>query len=181
MLYVLGLATALTLLWLGMSGLFEPVVLSLGAISIVITLILSVRLGLKDREASPYHRIVAFILYTPYLISEIIKANFTVIKAVLKPDLDIHPTLVKVKTTCRSDLAKVIFANSITLTPGTVTVRVDDDSMLVHGLFEDGAQPEAFEDMDRRASLAGDGRSKSKPAPKAKPTEASASETEATS
>ena len=150
MLYVMGLATALTLLWLGMSGIYEPVVLSLGVISIAITVILATRLGLKDRET--------FLLYTPYLIVEILKANLTVIKAILKPDMDIQPTMVKVKTTCRSDLAKVIFANSITLTPGTVTLRVDDDSMLVHGLYEADAQPEAFEEMDRRASIAGDGR-----------------------
>ncbi len=158
MLYVMGLATALTLLWLGMSGIYEPVVLSLGVISIAITVILATRLGLKDRETSPYHRIIPFLLYTPYLIMEILKANLTVIKAILKPDMDIQPTMVKVKTTCRSDLAKVIFANSITLTPGTVTLRVDDDSMLVHGLYEADAQPEAFEEMDRRSSLAGDGR-----------------------
>ena len=98
MLYVMGLATALTLLWLGMSGIYEPVVLSLGVISIAITVILATRLGLKDRETSPYHRIIPFLLYTPYLIVEILKANLTVIKAILKPDMDIQPTMLKVKT-----------------------------------------------------------------------------------
>ena len=160
MIYVIGLTTALALLWLGMSGLFEPMILGLGVVSIVLTVILAMRLGLKDREVSPYHRIFPFLAYTPWLILEIIKANFTVVKAILSPDIDIEPTLVKVKTTCRSDLAKVIFANSITLTPGTVTLRVDDDTLLVHGLYESGAQPEAFEEMDMRSSLAGDGKSK---------------------
>ncbi|MAP95890.1 MAG: cation:proton antiporter [Ponticaulis sp.] len=157
MIYVLGLATALVLLWLGMSGVFEPLVLGLGVVSVIIAIALAIRLDLKDRESSPYHRIFAFLLYTPYLIGEIVKANITVLKAIMSPELDIEPSLVKVKSTCRSDLAKVIFANSITLTPGTVTLRVDDDIMLVHGLYEADAQPEAFEEMDRRSSLAGDG------------------------
>lgn len=158
--YVMGLAIALTALWYGMSGLTEPVILGLGAISIVLTVVLATRLGLKDRESSPYHRIFAFLAYTPWLIGEILKANLTVVKAILSPELNIEPTLVKVKTTCKSDLAKVVFANSITLTPGTVTLRVDDDVMLVHGLFESEAQPEAFEEMDRRASIAADGEQK---------------------
>ncbi|MAK62810.1 MAG: cation:proton antiporter [Ponticaulis sp.] len=159
MIYVLGLATALTLLWWGMSFVSDPLVLSLGAISIFISVMAAMRLGLKDRETSPYHRIFGFLLYTPYLIGEIVKSNLTVIKAILSPDLDIEPTLVKVNSTCRSDLAKVIFANSITLTPGTVTLRVDDNVLLVHGLYEANAQPESFDEMDRRASIAGDGRS----------------------
>ena len=162
MIYVLGLATALTLLWWGMSFVTDPIVLSLGVVSIFVSVMAAMRLGLKDRETSPYHRIFGFLFYTPYLIGEIIQSNLTVIKAILSPDLDIEPTLVKVKTTCRSDLAKVIFANSITLTPGTVTLRVDDDVLLVHGLYEANAQPESFEEMDQRASLAGDGRASKK-------------------
>lgn len=157
--YVFGLAIALTLLWLGFSGLMEPLILTLGVISIALSVILAGRLGIIDREASPYHRMFAFIRYAPWLMKEIVKANWTVLKAILSPDLDIHPTLVKVRTTCKSDLAKVIFANSITLTPGTVTLRVDDDFMLVHGLYEAGAQPEAFEEMDELSSQAGDGKS----------------------
>lgn len=162
MIYVIGLVTALTLLWWGMSFVTDPIVLSLGAVSILISVIAAMRMGLRDRESSPYHRIFGFIGYMPYLVGEIIKANLTVIKAILSPDLNIEPTLVKVKSTCRSDLSKVIFANSITLTPGTVTLRVDNDVLLVHGLYEADAQPEAFEEMDRRASIAGDGRSTKK-------------------
>lgn len=158
MIYVVGLAIALTLLWLGFSGLFKPLILILGVISIGISVGLAGRLGIIDRESSPYFRIPAFLRYAPWLVMEILKANWTVLKAILSPDLDIHPTLVKVRTRCKSDLAKVIFANSITLTPGTVTLRVDDEFMLVHGLYEADAQPEAFEEMDERSSIAGDGK-----------------------
>ena len=62
----------------------------------------------------------------------------------------------KLKTICKSDLAKVTFANSITMTPGTVTVEIEGDKLLVHGLYEANTQPEAFEEMDRRCARAAD-------------------------
>ncbi len=162
--YVFSLAIALTLFWFGMSFMTKPLILILGVISVALTVTLVGRLGLLDRETAPYHRIFAFIRYAPWLIGEIIKSNWKVLKAILSPELDIHPTLVKVRTTCKSDLAKVVFANSITLTPGTVTLRVEDDFMLVHGLYEVDSEPEDFAEMDRRASIAADG----KPAQKGK-------------
>lgn len=158
MAYFLGLVFALVAFWLGMSGHYTPLLLSLGTASVAVTVILAFRLDILDREGSPYVRLLGFIAYFPWLLKEIVKANWTVIQACVKADLDIAPALVKVKTTCQSDLAKVTFANSITLTPGTVTVEVEDDKMLVHGLYEQDAQPEAFIEMDRRSARAADGK-----------------------
>lgn len=158
MAYFLGLLVALAAFWLGMSGHFEPLLLSLGAVSLALTLILAYRLDILDREGVPYVRVVGFALYFPWLMKEIVKANWTVIRACLRADLDIAPTLVKLKTVCKSDLAKVTFANSITLTPGTVTVEIDGDKLLVHGLFEQDSQPEAFIEMDKRSARAIDGK-----------------------
>ena len=73
--YVIGLSAVLTLLWLGFSGIYEPLIIALGVISIAITVFLTGRLGIIDRETSPYHRIIAMIRYAPWLILEIIKAN----------------------------------------------------------------------------------------------------------
>ncbi len=156
--YFLGLIAALTALWLGLSGHYTPLVLSLGAVSILLSAILAYRLDILDREGSPYGRLVQLMAYWVWLLVEIFKANWVVIKACLRADLDINPALVKVKTTCESDLAKTVFANSITLTPGTVSVNVEGDKILVHALYEDQAQPEAFVEMDRRSRLASDGR-----------------------
>lgn len=156
--YFLGLIAALTALWLGLSGHYTPLVLSLGAVSILLSAILAYRLDILDREGSPYGRLVQLMAYWAWLLVEIFKANWVVIKACLRADLDINPALVKVKTTCESDLAKTVFANSITLTPGTVSVNVEGDKILVHALYEDQAQPEAFVEMDRRSRLASDGR-----------------------
>lgn len=159
--YFLGLIAALTALWLGLSGHYTPLVMSLGAVAILLSAILAYRLDILDREGSPYGRLIQLMAYWVWLVIEIFKANWVVIKACLRADLDINPALVKVKTTCESDLAKTVFANSITLTPGTVSVNVEGDKILVHALYEDQAQPEAFVEMDRRSRLASDGRRRS--------------------
>lgn len=156
MAYLIGLVITLVVFWLSNSGHYTPLLLSLGGVSIVLSVFLSWRLGGIDRESSPYVRIFGFLGYLPWLVWEILKANFSVIKACLKADLDISPALVKVKTTCRSDLAKVTFANSITLTPGTVTIEIEGDKLLVHALYEADAGPGAFDEMDRRSRRAMD-------------------------
>ena len=105
MAYFLGLLFALVAFWIGMSGHFEPLLLGLGAVSLGLTMILAYRLDILDREGVPYVRLVGFAMYFPWLMKEIIKANWTVIRACLRAELDIAPTLVKLKTTCTSDLA----------------------------------------------------------------------------
>jgi len=155
--YFLGLFVVLSALWLGLSGIYEPLVLTLGAISILVSLVLAFRLEMVDREGSPYGRLPQIFLYWAWLLIEIFKANWPVIKACVSANLDINPALVKVKTRCESDLAKTIFANSITLTPGTVTVEVEGDKLLVHALFEEAATPESFSEMDERSWRSVDG------------------------
>ncbi len=158
--YLGGLLLALVAFWMAMSGMTKPLMLGFGAVSLAITLFLAMRLDVVDRDSSPYLRWPAFLAYWVWLFVEIVKANWRVIGACLRADLDINPALVKVKTRCRSDLAKTTFANSITLTPGTVTLSIDGDKMLVHALYEQDAEPESFAEMDRRTAAAADGASR---------------------
>ncbi|MEM6898994.1 MAG: Na+/H+ antiporter subunit E [Pseudomonadota bacterium] len=157
MAYAIGLIAGLLLFWLGMSGHYTPLLLSLGISSVMLSVLLAARLDILDREGSPYFRLMGILVYLPWLIVEIIKSNIVVARACLKAELDISPVLVKVRTQCETDLAKTLFANSITLTPGTVTVAVEERRLLVHALYEDSAQPEAFVEMDRRSRRAIDG------------------------
>ena len=157
MVYFFGVLIAVIAFWFAMSGVYTPLIVSMGVVSIIITMILSQRLGVIDRESSPYARFPMFLAYWSWLVVEIIKANWRVVRACLRAELDINPALVKVKTTCRSDLAKTTFANSITLTPGTVTLSIDGDKMLIHALYEEDAEPSAFAEMDRRSAWAADG------------------------
>ncbi len=156
MAYLLGIFLAIAAFWMGNSGHYTPLMLGFAALSMALTLVLCARLNIIDREGAPYVRLFGFIAYFPWLFWEVVKSNWIVIKACLRADLDINPALVKVKTVCKSDLAKVVFANSITLTPGTVTIEIEGDKLLVHGLYEANTAPESFADMDRRCARAAD-------------------------
>ena len=119
--YFLGLIVVLVALWTGLSGeytLTKPLIATLGVISILLSGLLAYRLDILDREGSPYARLPQLLTYWAWLVVEIFKANLVVIRACLRSTLDINPALVKVKTGCESDLARTVFANSITLTPG---------------------------------------------------------------
>jgi len=152
--YTLILIPALLATWLTLSGYFKPLLLSLGVISIVLTVWMARRMRIIDHETAPYLSTPLTLTYFVWLFVEIIKANIAVIKAVLSPDLEISPTLTKIPTPQNSDIGKVMFANSITLTPGTVSVSMEDDHILVHALLSEMSAPEDFEEMSRRSAQA---------------------------
>lgn len=89
------------------------------------------------KEKLLWSLIPLFIQYFWLLVTEIVKANLCVLKLILSPRLQPEPRLVRFRTTLKTDFAKVILANSITLTPGTITVTVDGDEFLVHCLDEE--------------------------------------------
>jgi multicomponent Na+:H+ antiporter subunit E len=156
--YGLGLVIALTAFWLLNSGFFKPLMLSLGAVSVLVTLLLTWRLGILDRDSSYYHRSLGLLGYIPWLLWEIAKSNVAVVRAAIASEINLSPVMVKVPTRCTTDLAKTLFANSITLTPGTVTVDVERDKLLIHALFASGGEVSGFDEMDRRSARAIDGR-----------------------
>ena len=156
MIYLPGLVVALSALWFALSGETAPLMLALGAASVVAALWLCARLGVIDRDASPYHRIFHLTAYAAWLLVEIARANLGVIRAILSPRGAIDPAIVKVKPEGESDLARALFANAITLTPGTVTIETDGE-FLVHCLREESARPSAFATMNRLAARAAGG------------------------
>ena len=146
------LIIAIALLWLGLSGHYSPLLLILGAISIIVTLIVASQMRIIDRESTPYLILPEAIDYWIWLFGEIVKANWTVFKACLKVELDIEPGIVTVNTMCKSDLARTTFANSITLTPGTVTLSVEGENLLVHALYASKTDPDDFFEIDERVA-----------------------------
>jgi multicomponent Na+:H+ antiporter subunit E len=84
-----------------------------------------------------------------YLSGEIVKANIAVIRRILRPGKSISPQLVRLPLPQKSDLARVIYANAITLTPGTVTLHLDEDTILVHALSREAAEDLATGRMAR--------------------------------
>ena len=159
MIYGISLSLVLALLWAVLSGYFDNMILvSLGAASIIMTMILALRMRIIDRETAPFLRLPTLVPYYAWLGGEIGKSNVAVLKASLKPEIDITPRLVRVPVEARSDLGRCIFANSITLTPGTVTVEIEEDGFLVHALSPDFTAPEGFAEMNGNADRATDGR-----------------------
>jgi multicomponent Na+:H+ antiporter subunit E len=82
------------------------------------------------------------VLYLPYFVYYVVKANLDVMVRVLHPDVPIRPGIVKVSTSLQTDIAKTFLANSISLTPGTLTLDVDGQDLYVHWLNIDTDDPD---------------------------------------
>jgi multicomponent Na+:H+ antiporter subunit E len=136
--------------WLTLSGYIEPFLMSAGAASAAAVVWLAHRMALIDREAHPIHLRGRILTYLPWLLGEIGKSAWSVTKIILNPRLPITPSMVRVKASQRTSVGVVTYANSITLTPGTISVEVGDGSILVHALTRQGAESLATGYMDRR-------------------------------
>ena len=147
----LGLALALFALWLLLSGIFEPLLISLGIISSLFVAWLAHRMEVTDHEGFPIHLGPRAITYWPWLIWEIIKANIDVALIIIKPELKISPVLFRSPASQKTEVGQVTYANSITLTPGTITVAVHGDTVDVHALTTSAADEVISGRMDKRA------------------------------
>ena len=139
--------------WLLLSGLFKPFLVMAGVGSALAVVLFARRMDVVDREGHPIHLAPrALLVYWPWLVKEIVKSALTVARVIIQPSLPISPTLVRVRSTQKSDVGRATFANSITLTPGTLSVEVGEDEFLVHALTRQGADELAAGEMDRRVS-----------------------------
>ncbi len=93
------------------------------------------------------HRYYWFIIYLFVFIWECIKANFDVAYRVLHPAMPIRPGIVKVRTTLKSDLARTLLSNSITMTPGTITIDIIGDYLYIHWIYVRSEDPEIYTAM----------------------------------
>jgi multicomponent Na+:H+ antiporter subunit E len=115
-------------------------------VGIVVALFLSVLLGRRYQTLGlpPFgiKKIWYFLLYLAVLALEVVKANVDVAYRILHPEMPIRPGIVTVRTNLKQDMAKLMLANSITLTPGTFTVDVIGDRLLVHWIYVKSEKPE---------------------------------------
>jgi len=147
-------ASGLATMWLLMSGLWDkPLILAFGVLSIFLVIWIARRMDMADGEVLDYSiSVTGTAKYLIWLLIEIAKSNWTVSKVILSGCKADMQKLVWVPITQKTDLAQVVFANSITLTPGTVTVETQGESFLVHALqFGDGDM-EALREMDGQVS-----------------------------
>lgn len=134
--YGFALFAALLVNWLLWSGHFgNPFLTGLGVFSCALCLWLTLRMKIVDEEGAPAQLgILPVLIYALWLATEIVKANLVAAKIILSPTMPLRRNLIRVTANQKSELGRVIFANSITLTPGTVAVRLQGNEILVHGL-----------------------------------------------
>jgi multicomponent Na+:H+ antiporter subunit E len=138
--------------WLLLSGIYTPLITGFGVASCLLSALIAYRMDVIDNEGHPIYLGPRILSYWAWLVGEIFKANVDVAKCVLFPKQYLRPSMFTVTASQKSDLGRVIYANSITLTPGTVTVDLDDDQVMVHSLTEGSAEGVKSGDMDRRVT-----------------------------
>jgi multicomponent Na+:H+ antiporter subunit E len=145
---VISYAAYLFVIWLLLSGHLEPLMLGLGLASVLLTVILIRRMNLIDHESYPLHLSTKIPAYLVFILREIVKANIDVIKRILTfRRSSVSPQLFEVPVPLKTDLGRVIYANSITLTPGTVSVELTQEKILVHALTKEAADELASGEM----------------------------------
>ena len=151
--YTISLTVILAIIWLLFSGLWtHPVIVPLGAASVALTVWLAWRLGILDREGHPLHLLVPSLRYWSWLMVQITKANLAVAMAIVSPAGRINPRIVRLPITQKTELGRTILANSITLTPGTVSIHVRDREIWFYALNEEIEKDLLSGEMDRRAT-----------------------------
>ena len=127
--------------WILLSGKFDLFHLTLGVISSALVSFLSANLLIYKQGKNRVSTGLRFLLYLPWLLYQIVLSTLHVTFLALHPKMkdQIDPTIVTFKTTLKTDLAKVALANSITLTPGTITIRIENQVFHVHAISRKAA------------------------------------------
>ena len=130
-----------------MSGYYTPLILSLGVLSCVLCVYLTIKGKFLDNETLPIYFFPRLIQYTLWLIKEILKSNITTAKVILSKSEE--PELFSVKASQKTNEGKVTYANSITLTPGTVTTKIKNDIFEIHALTKEFGDDVRSSEMDK--------------------------------
>lgn len=138
--------------WVVLSGFFTPFLLASGFGSAIAVVWLARRMNVVDQESVPLQLFSRAVWYWPWLLKEIAKAAWDVAKVVVNPGMPIAPSLVRFRPSQRTHVGLCVHANSITLTPGTITVEVGPAEMLVHALTSEGAEGVLSGVMDRQVA-----------------------------
>ena len=146
----ISMGAVLFAFWLALSGHMTAMLLAIGLASALLCVYAAKRLHILDIEGHPIELAAGFLLYAPWLIVEIGKSAWAVARIILDPRLPISPEMKIVRAGQRTGMGIATFANSITLTPGTITVAVNGNDLIVHSLVREGAVDLAGGEMDRR-------------------------------
>ena len=146
------LAILLFLFWLALSGHYTEFLIGVGIATTLLCLAVANRMGTVDAEGVPVQLALGAITYIPWLIWEVIKSAWAVTQIIIDPRLPISPTMTRVRASQATSTGQSVYANSITLTPGTITTNVDGNMLTVHAIVSDGADDLETGSMDARVS-----------------------------
>ncbi|MFA9473236.1 MAG: Na+/H+ antiporter subunit E [Filomicrobium sp.] len=146
----LVLTAALFLFWLALSGHYTPFLLTIGVLCVALTVFVASRMSIVDDEGQPMELLFAAPSYWAWLFVEIAKSGVTVTRIILDPRLPISPTFTTVHASQKTAAGRATYANSITLTPGTITTAVADDIFTVHAIVREVADDLEAGGMDER-------------------------------
>lgn len=149
----IALGGVLFALWLLLSGHYTAWFVFLGAVSTIVSVYVALRMDVTDEEGVPVVHLNARIFtYLPWLVWEVFKSNVAVARMVLSPGLPISPTISRFRGRPATELGRVILANSVTMTPGTVTVAVTGEDLHIHALYRGAMDGLEEGSMNRRVA-----------------------------
>lgn len=146
------LTVFLIVAWILWSGMFKPLLLGLGAFSCILTVYLASRMGYFHSGTFALHLSFRLLSFWLWLLREIVSSSIEVARVVLAPKLDLSTQVVEIDVADLEPVDQAILGNSITLTPGTLTLEVANDRLLVHALTAEGAEAVANGEMKQRVA-----------------------------
>lgn len=136
--------------WLLLSGHYTPLLLLLGAASVILVVWFLRRMDRTDQEPAQLRPSIGLFLYLGWLLWCVIKANIDLARRIWDPKLPIRPVWTRLDTRVRTPVETTLYANSITLTPGTLTTDVGEDHFLIHSVSQEGIDELREGEMERR-------------------------------
>lgn len=138
--------------WLLWSGLYKPLLLGLGVLSCLLSLYLAHRMGALDHSVFSWYVVPRLPRYWAWLLKEIALSSFEVARIILKRDLPTSPTMIEFDAASVDPIGQAILGNSISLTPGSVTLDIHEGKLTVHCFTQAGADALLEGEMNRRAA-----------------------------
>jgi len=146
----LPLLIALAAFWLLLSGHYTSLLLLLGAASVVLVAWFLRRMDRADQEPVQLRLSLGLFLYLGWLLWSVIKANIDLARRIWDPKMPIRPVWGRLETRVQTPVETTLYANSITLTPGTLTTDVSEDHFLIHAISQEGLDELREGEMERR-------------------------------
>lgn len=132
--YLASLGVVLLTFWLLLSGHYTMLLTSLGVLSVALVVWITHRMAVADHEMVPLHLTHRLPLYWLWLAAEVLRSSLRVSRKILKGPNSLDPTVESIPHHQTSGMGETLLANSITLTPGTLAVRIHEDSVEIHSL-----------------------------------------------